>query len=192
MWHAAGTLPPGRSLLVAVDFPFCPHAGGRPARRGDGWRVPRGIARRRSGGGSLSRTLARLDVPAAEADPTAEHILLSPGLLSPGLALPEVLRGLMRPNSRWMAPGVSRIAPEVPRHVPARAAAAAARATPGWCGCTPGTSLPDHGHRGWEATCVLAGSFTDASGTYRPGDVAETDGSVIHPPLANPTSTVFA
>ncbi len=48
----------------------------------------------------------------------------------------------------------------------------------------PGQSLPDHGHRGWEATCVLAGGFTDVTGAYGPGDVAETDGTVMHQPVA--------
>jgi putative transcriptional regulator len=50
----------------------------------------------------------------------------------------------------------------------------------------PGTSLPDHGHHGWEATCVLSGSFSDTTGEYGPGDVAETDGSLMHQPVAGP------
>ena len=48
----------------------------------------------------------------------------------------------------------------------------------------PSTALPDHGHHGWEATCVLSGRFTDVSGEYGPGDVAEMNDAEIHQPVA--------
>ena len=49
----------------------------------------------------------------------------------------------------------------------------------------PGMALPEHGHRGNELTLVLRGAYTDASGTYRAGDVADLDQDVEHQPVAD-------
>lgn len=48
----------------------------------------------------------------------------------------------------------------------------------------PGRTLPDHGHTGAELTMVLEGAFSDASGLYRPGDVADLDEEAEHVPRA--------
>lgn len=48
----------------------------------------------------------------------------------------------------------------------------------------PGRILPDHGHTGAELTMVLEGAFSDASGIYRPGDVADLDEEAEHVPRA--------
>jgi putative transcriptional regulator len=44
------------------------------------------------------------------------------------------------------------------------------------------TMFPEHTHVGREFTYVLHGSFSDATGTYGKGDLAETDESVLHSP----------
>lgn len=49
----------------------------------------------------------------------------------------------------------------------------------------PGQKLPEHGHSGAEMTLVLRGSYSDASGTYRAGDVAEMDDTHEHEPVAD-------
>jgi putative transcriptional regulator len=49
----------------------------------------------------------------------------------------------------------------------------------------PGQKLPEHGHSGAEMTLVLRGSYSDASGTYRAGDVAEMDDMHQHEPVAD-------
>jgi len=78
---------------------------------------------------------------------------------------------------RWTAPGVWTFA------IPC---------SEGCCGrlrlmkVAPGMALPEHGHTGQEMTLVLRGSFTDALGTYRTGDVADIDESVEHSPVACP------
>ncbi|MEL6239068.1 MAG: cupin domain-containing protein [Pseudomonadota bacterium] len=50
----------------------------------------------------------------------------------------------------------------------------------------PGAVLPDHGHDGTELTMVLAGSYADAHGTYRAGDLCELDDATSHQPIADP------
>ncbi len=49
-----------------------------------------------------------------------------------------------------------------------------------------GQGVPDHGHRGFEATLVLAGSFYDRGSWYRRGDVEFADEGVVHRPVAGP------
>jgi putative transcriptional regulator len=46
----------------------------------------------------------------------------------------------------------------------------------------PGTILSEHQHRGREFTHVMAGAFSDASGTFRAGDFALTDETLMHAP----------
>lgn len=46
--------------------------------------------------------------------------------------------------------------------------------------------VPDHGHRGFEATLVLSGSFYDRDSWYRRGDISIADPTVIHHPTAGP------
>ena len=49
-----------------------------------------------------------------------------------------------------------------------------------------GRSVPDHGHGGFEATLVLAGSFYDRGSWYRRGDVDIAGPAVVHRPVAGP------
>ena len=48
----------------------------------------------------------------------------------------------------------------------------------------PGAAVPQHSHEGTELTLVLTGSFSDATGTFARGDLAITDSSVDHRPIA--------
>ena len=50
----------------------------------------------------------------------------------------------------------------------------------------PGAALPEHGYDGQELTLVLRGRYTDALGTFGPGDVADLDDTVTHRPVACP------
>lgn len=50
----------------------------------------------------------------------------------------------------------------------------------------PGRALPEHAHTGSELTLVLRGSYRDATGHYRAGDVADMTGDEAHAPLADP------
>ena len=47
-----------------------------------------------------------------------------------------------------------------------------------------GKKVPHHSHHGRELTVVFSGGFTDATGSYGPGDIQEVSGSVEHQPWA--------
>jgi putative transcriptional regulator len=167
--HAAGTLPAGRSLVVATHLPFCPVCRAS-TRLGEalGGALLADMPAADMAPDALSRTMARLDMPASMARPVEETVHR--------VTLPDSLRGLVRSRWRWLAPGISRMAVDVP--------GAASREHVFLIRVTPGQSLPAHGHHGWEATCVLTGRFTDATGEYGPGDVAEMEGEGMHEPVA--------
>jgi putative transcriptional regulator len=171
--HAAGDLPSGHALVVATHLPFCPHCQAA-TRLGEavGGALLDELPPAALAADTLSQVLARLDEPASEARRRNEE----PINLADGLPLPTALRGLIRPAWRWLAPGVSRILVAAP--------GAGAREHICLLRVAPGSRLPDHGHSGWEAACVLSGSFNDVTGEYGPGDVAELDGDVLHQPVA--------
>jgi putative transcriptional regulator len=50
----------------------------------------------------------------------------------------------------------------------------------------PGTEVGAHSHRGLEFTLVLAGGFTDVTGSYGPGDLQVADAELRHNPIADP------
>jgi putative transcriptional regulator len=49
-----------------------------------------------------------------------------------------------------------------------------------------GQAVPDHGHHGLELTLVLSGSFSDAVGDFRTGDLEVADELLVHVPKAGP------
>lgn len=48
-----------------------------------------------------------------------------------------------------------------------------------------GMGMPNHSHRGEEMNLVLAGGFSDEKGHYLRGDLAVSDASVTHQPVAD-------
>jgi putative transcriptional regulator len=46
----------------------------------------------------------------------------------------------------------------------------------------PGKKMPEHGHGGEELTVILRGSYSDHTGRYMTGDVADLDEDVEHQP----------
>ena len=49
----------------------------------------------------------------------------------------------------------------------------------------PGTAVPIHTHTGAEVTLVLAGGFTDETGSYGPGDISIQEAGGEHQPVAD-------
>ena len=50
----------------------------------------------------------------------------------------------------------------------------------------PGTDTGRHSHHGMEYTLVLRGGYTDATGSYGPGDLQMASGELRHNPVADP------
>jgi putative transcriptional regulator len=181
--YVAGTLPSGHALVVATHLPFCPRC--RESVRlceAVGGVLLAATPHVELSSDALTRTLTRLDAPLDIARPDT-----APTALTGDVPLPETLRGLTRPPWRWLAPGVGRIGVNVP--LPFPDARGGPRQIAAVLRIAPGRSLPAHSHRGWEATCVLAGRFTDVTGAYGPGDVAEMEGDSAHRPISGPEQT---
>ena len=49
----------------------------------------------------------------------------------------------------------------------------------------PGTALPEHGHGGSELTLILRGAYSDKTGRYGVGDLADLDDNIEHQPIAD-------
>ena len=56
----------------------------------------------------------------------------------------------------------------------------------------PGSAVPHHTHRGNEYTLVVQGGFTDAAGSYGPGDICCQTPSDFHQPVADEDGVCFA
>jgi putative transcriptional regulator len=52
----------------------------------------------------------------------------------------------------------------------------------------PGRRMPEHGHGGSELTLLLRGAYSDQTGRYEAGDVADLDADTEHMPVADPTT----
>ncbi len=49
----------------------------------------------------------------------------------------------------------------------------------------PGMALPEHGHGGSELTLILRGAYSDKTGRYGVGDLADLDDNIEHQPIAD-------
>ena len=116
-------------------------------------------------GDALERLMARADEPAPPPPP-----ILHPDLPAP---LNKVALG------SWWPVGIG------VRYRPLRMAQVAGGRS-AWGGlilAQPGRSLPRHGHKGLELTCILSGSFADAGGHYEAGDLSEPVADHDEPPF---------
>ena len=100
---------------------------------------------------------------------------LAPRTPEDWIAVPRVVAEAAHRRRRWAAPGIW-VAPVAggrrgPRGYLLRVAA--------------GMSMPRHTHRGAEMVCILKGAFLDRGETFAPGDLCETDESVVHKPAAH-------
>jgi putative transcriptional regulator len=171
--YAAGTLPQALALVAATHLGTC--AACRQA-----------LATLETTGGALledlppvslsidalDQLLSRLDEPAPPPPP-----VLNPDLPAP---LNRVAFG------RWWPIGMG---------VRYRPFVGSPTAWGGLLFAQSGQSLPRHGHKGLELTCILSGVFADGSGTYAAGDLAEPVADHDQPPVvigADPCLCVIA
>jgi len=171
--YAAGALPPGPALAVALHVALDP-----PARRlverleAMGGFLMEGEADLPPDEAALQAALARLDATPVEPRP-------APPRPPAGFdwAPPPLLRHL-EAGARWrrVMGGFEEIRLRLPGDSSNRVSLLRLE---------PGRGLPVHRHVGTEYTVVLQGGYTDATGNYRVGDFAVGPGPEQHEPIAD-------
>jgi putative transcriptional regulator len=169
MSFAAGSLPAALAVVAAAHIAMCP-------------RCRREVAMLEGVGEVLMSELAparlvRGEPPTPPPSAASEERHLWREVGDTGLPWPVarlVPGGLVTVRWRWLGPGVW------DRPLPI-AGAGKLRLLK----VAPGRDVPEHGHGGAELTLVLEGAFSDETGRYAPGDVAELDETVAHHPVTD-------
>ncbi len=176
--YAAGSLDEGLSLFVASHLALCPESRRTVAKaEAVGGALFENIAPEPMDSDSLDRLLARLDKPAESTADADEKI--KPQTSDTNTDVPAPLRHYLNSpleslSWRRLGPGVQQVdvlPPKNDRRVSLLKIA-------------PGVAVPEHGHHGPERTLILRGSYRDARGEFKRGDVADLDVSVEHQPIA--------
>jgi len=168
--YAAGGLDAAMSLILATHLTFC--AGCRrlvAAQEKIGGALLEEIPPVAVDGDALARVMARLDEPAPPEPLQASND-----------NTPAPLRGMLGHDIsqlRWKKMG-----PDLGYVTLYRQGPVAVRLLRG----APGANVGRHSHRGMEYTLVLRGGYTDATGSYGPGDFQVASAELRHNPVADP------
>jgi putative transcriptional regulator len=169
MSFAAGSLPESLSAVAAAHVAMC-------------GRCRREVAALERLGGALLAGLPSADLDRSTLVPPAGAMIRRAASSRGGSAseVPAPLIGLVGGDLdalrwRWLGLGVWHLRLSL-----------AGRGALSLLKVSPGRAIPEHRHAGSELTLVLRGSFEDATGRYRPGDVADLDDSIAHTPVAGP------
>ena len=171
MSFAAGALPDALSAVAAAHVAMC-------------IRCRREVAGLERVGGALLAELSPATLDRAEPQPSNAAILVKPtGRNNAGMPdgdVPKPLARLLKGDLdavrwRWLGFGVWH------HRLPLTGGGGL-----GLLKVAPGRAIPEHIHGGGELTLVLRGAFHDATGRYRPGDVADLDETIEHKPIADP------
>jgi putative transcriptional regulator len=175
--HASGAAGEAVSLLVGTHLALCPACRAKVASMEQiGGALLDDMAPVDMAASALSQTMAKLD------DVAQDRHVHATGLLPPVIA-PEPLRSYIHGDIdrvRWipMAPGVSYRPLLRRKDVRVQLIRTA-----------PGAGVGTHTHRGEELTLVLAGGFTDVTGSYRRGDLQTTTPEIVHRPVTDDDGT---
>jgi putative transcriptional regulator len=174
---ARGSLHAGARLAVGCHVYACANCREEAALwESVGGELLDGIAPVAMSDLALVRTLARLD-GATKPDAVVD-VNRAPAFLrrfDPPAPLLRQEIGMRR----WITPGIWFAPIAIQPGSPARTYLVFARRN---------TTMSMHTHVGREFTCILYGSFSDATGTYGPGDFAETDDAIVHAPAVTADS----
>jgi len=175
--HASGAGSEAVSLIVGTHLALCPVCRGKVASMEQiGGALLSDMAPAQMSPSSLPAVMARLDdIVENKRVPTADF--------SPPLIAPEPLRSYIHGDIdrvRWIpiGPGVS-YRPLLKRRDGRVQLIRTA----------PGAGVGTHTHRGEELTLVLTGGFTDATGSYRRGDLQTTTPEISHRPVTDDDGT---
>jgi putative transcriptional regulator len=166
--YAAGTLDPGRRVVVASHLERCAACRGfvRGAESVAGVMLE-DLAPAPMSSEALARTLARID-----REPVSAAKAVAARLDEPDL--PACLRPYDMGPWRWVGPGVHMRPVLVPETGKMRVFLLKG---------APGIRLPQHSHEGAELTSILAGSDHHEGGDFLAGDFEEADDNVEHRPV---------
>lgn len=159
---SAGSMPEPLAAIMATHVSLCPHCR-------------RELGRMEHIGTTLFNAIAP---SAMDCEPR------SPGQERPANRdrLPDEVAEVLRPTGRKLA--WRRIAPGLWYLPLALSDGTAGRLH--LVKAAPGVAMPEHGHTDSELTIILDGAYTDETGTYGVGDVADLDDTVEHRPVACP------
>lgn len=170
--YAAGTLMEALSVTVATHLAICPACRARVrAAETIGGALLEDAEAAEIEPDALARAMARIETAAARpvsATPPPDYgdsRLPAPLARRLGAGLDDI-------RWRWIAPGVHTHEIDV---APGSGSLLLLR-------IAPGMKMPEHGHGGNELTMILAGSYSDTTGHYGPGDVADLDENIEHSP----------
>ena len=168
--YAAGGLDAAMSLILATHLTFCARCRRLVAGQEQiGGALLEDIPPVAMDSDALAQVMARLDEPAA-AEPHQPSNDNTPAPLRAMLG-----RDLSDVRWRKMGPNLGYV--NLYRQGPV-----AVRLLRG----APGTDTGRHSHHGMEYTLVLRGGYTDATGSYGPGDLQMASGELRHNPVADP------
>jgi len=186
--YAAGCLDPAFCLLVETQAALRPDVN-RAVTRAE---TIAGIFLESEDSAELSegaaaKALAMIDAyEAGEARPTASAIHLANEGLDEFLALPEPLRETTLQSfqtHKWqnLTQGIRRLKLE-----------ASSEAEVELYRIEPGCTVPRHSHKGSEFTLVVAGGFTDETGSFGPGDISVKGPNDTHQPKGDMDGVCYA
>lgn len=171
--YSAGTLGEAHGFAVATHLAFCPSC--RDAVR-DAEAVG-GMLLSEQDEAAVSDTCRAATLASLEAAEFAKPVVRKP--VQPASDVPAVLCNLLdnQPldSLKWRtkAPGVAMY--EIPLSSKGKSHLQLLR-------IGPGRRMPEHGHGGEELTVILRGSYSDHTGRYTRGDVADLDEDMEHQP----------
>jgi putative transcriptional regulator len=170
--YAAGTLGEGLSIAVASHLAFCSECrtAVRAAERVGGYLLAED--EKPVSDSCRSATLASLDGIILQAPrPKAAHA-----------EVPSVLADLIDHQSldslKWKTKGPGIALYEIPVSPGSNTRLQLLKVG-------PGKRLPEHGHGGEELTVILRGSYSDHTGKYQRGDIADLDEEMEHQPVVD-------
>jgi putative transcriptional regulator len=167
--HAAGNLPEPHRIVVRTHLALCPTCASAAHLAVElGGTLLDALPPAAMDPTALERTLSRLDLRDTPAPPRR---------------VPTTVAELATGRWWWLAPGL--------RMMPLRRRDRD-DARLDLLRVAPGVRLPSHGHTGCELTVVLRGGFSDSTGAYHEGDLAEGDPALDHQPQALPGPACIA
>ena len=171
MAYAAGNLPEAFGLIVATHISMCDECRARLASfDAVGGTLLDACEAKPMEAGSLDAVMALINGSA----PVKDEIRLPEGEgIVPAPLVDYVGRDFADVKWRGLGGGV--------KHAVIKTGG---KATARLLKIPAGMKMPDHGHKGLEATLVLQGAFSDEDGRYGRGDIEIADEHLDHTPVA--------